>query len=615
MSGSNGITPEGGSERRRILLLGATGQVGWELSRSLQPLGRVIVPRSPSGAGRAVDLTQPDDLRTLVRNVHPDLIVNAAAYTAVDKAEQQADVAMAVNGVAPGVLAEEARRLNAAMVHYSTDYVFDGSGQRPWRENDPTGPLSSYGRSKLAGEEAVRASGASHLILRVCWVHGVHGANFVKTMLRLGSERASLSIVDDQFGAPTSARVIADVTAQILAQGIQDSAARLRERGGTVHLACGGETTWYGFAAEIFESGRARGIPLAVQEIKPIPSSQYPTPAVRPKNSRMDCTLLRERFGLVAPDWKTALEHCLDGMIRPAVGATPTTAAASTASATLTRQPPAARVLEKATPTADLDVGVIYTHERAWMSKLLSTLRASSGDLSVRLILVDNDSEDGIDQWQSMIANTAVLRNESALGYAPNLNKILEAATAPYVLLLNTDMYFAPGENCLAKMVEFMNAHPECGVSGCRLYHPDGSYAYPARRFQDLRVVAGRRTPLSPLLRSSVDRYLYKERQPTEVFECDWLSGCFLMVRRAAYEAIGGFDCGFTKYFEDVDFCLRMARGGWRVMFNGKTYCYHGEQRASRQLFSRSALAHLRSYSRWIAKWGLSPERTEKRAA
>lgn len=297
----------------RILLTGANGQVGWELLRRLQPLGEIVAtvhsptPDSQALGLRSLDLGDIDAIRAAVREVRPRLIVNAAAYTAVDKAESEIERAMAINAVAPGILADEARRLGAAIVHYSTDYVFDGSGDSPWREDSPTGPLNSYGRSKLAGEEAIRASGAAHLVLRTCWVYGIHGKNFVKTMLRLGSTKDELRIVSDQIGAPTSARVIADTTSQIVTQGIHDLPAFFADRGGIVNLACAGETNWHGFAEEIFRQARALSIPLAIRRVIPVVSSDYPTPAVRPKNSRLDLTLLRERFVLAPPDWRTAL--------------------------------------------------------------------------------------------------------------------------------------------------------------------------------------------------------------------------------------------------------------------------------------------------------------------
>ncbi len=298
--------------RRRptILLIGPHGQVGFELSRSLAPLGEVVTA-GRTGAVVSLDLARPAEIRQVVRQVQPALIVNAAAYTAVDKAETERDLAMAINGVAPGVLAEEARRINAALVHYSTDYVFPGDGQQPWCEDDVTGPLNHYGVTKLAGEDAIRAADVAHLILRVSWVYGLHGANFVKTMLRLGAQRPELSIVDDQIGAPTSARVIADVTAQILAQGQADWQCFFEQRGGVVHLACHGYTNWHDFAARIFDLARQRGVPLAVTKLLPLATSQYPTPACRPLNSRMNCSRLSERFGLKAPTWEMALDQSL----------------------------------------------------------------------------------------------------------------------------------------------------------------------------------------------------------------------------------------------------------------------------------------------------------------
>lgn len=296
--------------RPRILLIGVNGQVGYELARSLAPLGELITA-GRSGGMLSLDLSRLDQIRNVVRQVQPALIVNAAAYTAVDKAESERELAMAINGTAPGVLAEEAGRTSAALVHYSTDYVFNGSGDTPWCEEDPTGPLNHYGMTKLAGEQAIRAADCAHLILRVSWVYGLHGANFVKTMLRLGGQRRELSIVNDQIGAPTSARVIADVTAQILAQARGDWHSFFRQQGGAVHLACQGTTSWHGFAARIFALARQQGTSLAVTSLKPIATSEYPTPARRPLNSRMNCSRLRQRFGLEAPSWETALEQSL----------------------------------------------------------------------------------------------------------------------------------------------------------------------------------------------------------------------------------------------------------------------------------------------------------------
>jgi GT2 family glycosyltransferase len=263
----------------------------------------------------------------------------------------------------------------------------------------------------------------------------------------------------------------------------------------------------------------------------------------------------------------------------------------------------------------DVDLGIIYTHERHFMTPLVSSLVQSGRGVAMRLVLVDNASADGVDEWRDTFQETLVVRNEERLGYAANLNRILEASHARYALLLNTDMYFEPDEQCVAKMVRFMDQHPGCGVSGCRLYHPNGRYGFPARRFQTLGTIAARRLGLGKLMGRTVDSYLYRDRPHDAVFECDWLSGCFLMVRRKALDEVGLLDLRFRKYFEDVDFCLRMARAGWKVMMNGATFCYHLEQRASRNLFSRDAFVHLQSYARWLAKWGLDPARNVAPAA
>jgi len=301
-----------------ILLVGGSGQVGWELRQCLPLLGRVVVAsRTPPAALRRpewqpIDLLNADSIRSAVREVQPRLIVNAAAYTAVDRAETQVEMAHAVNGTAPGILAEEAARLGAALVHYSTDYVFDGSKETPWTEDDRPRPLNVYGETKLAGEQAVTATEVPHLILRVCWVYGLQGANFVKTMLRLAQTRPELSIVEDQVGSPTSARTIATTTALILAQAGRDVAGYLREHGGIYHLSCAGETSWFGFARQIFEHRRQVCPAAAVPKLNAIPSSEYPTPAARPKNSRLDTRRLRDRFGLQLPRWEDALAPCLD---------------------------------------------------------------------------------------------------------------------------------------------------------------------------------------------------------------------------------------------------------------------------------------------------------------
>lgn len=256
----------------------------------------------------------------------------------------------------------------------------------------------------------------------------------------------------------------------------------------------------------------------------------------------------------------------------------------------------------------DLDIGVIYTHERNMMPRLIESLRASGDGLRMRLILVDNHSRDGVEEWSRAFDNTKILYNEERLTYAANLNRILAASSARYVLLLNTDMYFDRYQQCLARMVAFMDSQPRCGVAGCRLYHADGTDAQAARRFQTLRLILARRLGLDKPLRSSVDQYFYSEHTPDETWQCDWLSGCFLMVRRKAYEKVGGFDEEYEKYFEDVDFCLRMARAGWQVMYHGSAACYHLEQRGSKRFFSADAWRHLRSYLRFVRKWGWRPD-------
>ncbi len=252
----------------------------------------------------------------------------------------------------------------------------------------------------------------------------------------------------------------------------------------------------------------------------------------------------------------------------------------------------------------DLDVGVIYTGERPLMGPLLSTLKASAPGLDYRLILVDNQSPDGVEPWREIVPNTKVVRNAERLNYAANMNRILAASTARYVLMLNTDMFFDPRQQCLSRMVEFMDSHPECGVSGCRLFHADGLDAWAARRFQSLAVILARRLGLSRFMRKTVGHYLYSDQSPVDTFDCQWLSGCFLMLRREAIDAVGLFDESFVKYFEDVDMCLRMARGKWRVMYHGGTSAYHIEQRASNRFLSTDALRHFRAYLYWLGKWG-----------
>lgn len=284
----------------KILLLGKDGQVGWELQRSLSILGEL------HAVGRQeVDFDNLEDLRRCVREYRPDVIVNAAAYTAVDKAETDAERAHCINAAAPGVLAQEARQANAWLVHYSTDYVFDGSKATPYVEDDATAPLSVYGRTKGAGEQLIRESGARHLILRTSWVFAARGGNFARTMLRLAKERDTLNVVADQHGAPTSAELIADATALALyrigARG--EAAAKLS---GTYHLAAGGATTWHGFARYVLELAQEHGASLKAGpgDVNPIPTEAYPVPAARPRNSRLDTSKFRAAFNLQLPDWR-----------------------------------------------------------------------------------------------------------------------------------------------------------------------------------------------------------------------------------------------------------------------------------------------------------------------
>jgi dTDP-4-dehydrorhamnose reductase len=305
-----------------ILLLGKNGQVGWELQRSLAPLGRVVaLDRNgwPAGAARRAGLTDNDlalcgDLSQLsalaatVQALRPQVIVNAAAHTAVDRAESEPEQAERINGEAPGVLAEAARDCNALLVHYSTDYVFDGTGTTPWHENDAPGPLSVYGRSKALGERNILAAGCDHLIFRTSWVYAARGGNFARTMLRLACERERLSVIDDQFGAPTGAELIADVTAQAIAR-LQRGLAE----GGVYHLAPEGETTWHGYACHVIDHARTRQPDRGwkVKTIEPIPTSAFPTPATRPHNSRLDTTRLQAAFGVHLPPLQVGVERML----------------------------------------------------------------------------------------------------------------------------------------------------------------------------------------------------------------------------------------------------------------------------------------------------------------
>jgi len=299
------------SEATTILVTGCNGQVGFELQRSLAPLGRVI---ALDRAG--CDLARPEQIRQVVRELRPDVIVNPAAYTAVDKAESDAETAFAINGTAVGVLAEEAKALGSLLVHYSTDYVFDGRKDGAYVETDPVDPQSVYGKSKLAGEQAVAASGAAALVLRTCWVAGAHGGNFAKTMLKLGSERDSLRVIADQFGAPTTASLIADVTAQVVARHWLFG-ERADFPAGIYHLAAAGETTWHGYATEVLGYAASKGLALRVNPaaIEAIPATAYPLPAPRPSNSRLDTGKLRATFGIHLPDWQKGVHYLLDQIL------------------------------------------------------------------------------------------------------------------------------------------------------------------------------------------------------------------------------------------------------------------------------------------------------------
>jgi len=296
----------------RILLLGKNGQVGWELQRALAPLGDVVALDRRTLP--AADLSDPESLAAIVRDVRPDAIVNAAAHTAVDKAEGEAALARAVNTTAPAVLAREAAALGAWLVHYSTDYVFDGSGTAPWTESAPVAPLSVYGQTKADGEAAIRLSGCRHLVFRTSWVYAARGGNFAKTMLRLARERDRLTVVADQFGAPTGADLIADVTAHALRTAVSRP-----EVSGTYHLVAAGETSWHGYARHVIEHARAAGqdLRVATDAIEPVATSAFPTPARRPANSRLDTTRLRNTFGLTLPSWQSGVDRLLAEVLAP----------------------------------------------------------------------------------------------------------------------------------------------------------------------------------------------------------------------------------------------------------------------------------------------------------
>lgn len=294
-----------------ILLIGRDGQLAWELRRTLACLGEVVA-LGRTGAP-AIDLARPETLAKTVRELRPQLIVNAAAYTAVDRAEQEPEQARRINAEAVGILAQAARAAGCGLVHYSTDYVFAGDAGRPYREDDPTAPLGQYGLGKLAGEAAIRAAGIPHLILRTAWIYGGRGQNFLLTVLRLMRERDNLGIVDDQIGAPTWSRLIAEATALMLARCLDRDRFALADHAGTYHLTAAGVTSWYGFAAAIRELALARGLLEATAaRLRPIATAEYPTPARRPAYSVLAGDRLARTFGLQLPDWRQSLELCLD---------------------------------------------------------------------------------------------------------------------------------------------------------------------------------------------------------------------------------------------------------------------------------------------------------------
>jgi dTDP-4-dehydrorhamnose reductase len=291
----------------RILLTGVTGQVGGALLEPLRTVGLVV-----AADRRQLDLARPERIRSALERIAPDLVVNPAAYTAVDRAEDERELAFRINAEAPGAIAHWTAERGVTFIHFSTDYVFDGAGVRPWREDDPTGPLSAYGASKLAGEKAIRGVGAPHLIVRTSWVYAARGTNFLRTIARIAQERTELRIVADQFGAPTSARLIAEAVAGIVTAGGGTLADRFAAARGLVHLTAAGETSWHGFAAAIVEGLRARGVTLAATRVVPIATVDYPTKAKRPANSRLDLTRLESVFGIKPRRWDDALAAELD---------------------------------------------------------------------------------------------------------------------------------------------------------------------------------------------------------------------------------------------------------------------------------------------------------------
>jgi dTDP-4-dehydrorhamnose reductase len=294
----------------KILLLGKNGQVGWELQRALSVLGEVVAldrHRATTAYGELIgDLSDLDGLRDSIRKVEPQVIVNAAAYTAVDKAETERELAHTVNALASQVMAEEAKRLDAWLVHYSTDYVFKGTGAAPWKETDAVAPVNYYGATKLEGERLIEASGCKHLIFRTSWVYAARGNNFAKTMLRLAKDRPTLNVIADQIGVPTGADLLADVAVAAIRHALHKP-----ELGGIYHLVPAGETTWHAYASYVIEYARNHGETLAVEAVNPIPTDEYPTPASRPLNSRLATAKLRNAFSLHLPDWQSGVTRML----------------------------------------------------------------------------------------------------------------------------------------------------------------------------------------------------------------------------------------------------------------------------------------------------------------
>ncbi len=295
-----------------FLVTGISGQIGSEAAQSFARLGNVI-----AADRNVLDLSQPHMLSARLDELKPDVIVNAAAYTTVDRAEDERELAFTVNAESPGIMAQWAAAHGAPFVHLSTDYVFDGSGEMPWREDDVAAPLSVYGASKFAGEQRIRAAAGHHLIVRTSWIYAAHGANFLRTISRLAREKEELKIVADQIGAPTSAAFVATRLTKIVQANMEDLPAAFSRCGGVLHMAATGHTSWHGFASTIVEGLRQRGVILAVRRILPIPSEAYPTKAVRPRNSRLDLTRLRECFEIRPPSWQALLEPEIDGLAPP----------------------------------------------------------------------------------------------------------------------------------------------------------------------------------------------------------------------------------------------------------------------------------------------------------